>query len=290
MIITDEFAAILLAILAVSVLILLAIAGTGLFLAARGRWVIGGVLVAAVLGFVFRPNLIDRARNAAVTRPFEARSTIPDTLDLSGQRVLFIETGGTICGEFCGDVVQLGTDIDAHWVGIGGSIPDVFTDNPLRDVMDSAEYVQRIALGPPNDDPLDQRFAEAISGGHMPPYDTVIVFDDSGLVPFIAPHLLGPPVPDRVQVQTSVLVFTDWPDPYAAPPPAPTYRSVLGRVTERRILLWPVAVHDRFIPHFDDVDAQWRAAVCPFAGTPADRDVFTYGYLCDPDSLNALFD
>lgn len=294
MILTDEAALILLAILAVCVLILLVIAGAGLFLLVRGRRVTGVALIASAIGFVFVPNLIDRARNAPIAAAFEARSTLPAALDLTGQRVLFIDASETICDGFCGEVLQIGTDLEAYWVGMGATIPGEFTDNPLRDIIDAPQFVRRVALAPPleaDDTPAPaQRFAEPIPGGHAPPYDVVIVVDDSGLLSFVAPDLLGPPIPARVHVQSVILVFTDWRDPFAAPPPEPTYRSVVGILEERLVLLWPVVTRNVLTAEDPDITALWRAALCPFAGPEAARDAFTFGYMCETDSLNSLLE
>lgn len=290
MILTDEAAFVLLALLAVAVLILAAVAGFGLFLVKRGWRVTGFGLIAAVLAFVFGPNLIDQARNAPVSAAFQTRTNIPDTLDLTGQRVLFIETGGTICAEICRDVLSIGTDVEAYWVGAGGYTPETFTDNPIRDVLDGEAQVVRVHLGPPLENLGNQRYAEVLSEGGAAPYDVVILEDRGGLVAYVAPHLLGAAIPDRVSVQSSILVFTDWPDPFAAPPPEPTYRSVTGRVGARRVLLWPVSNSEITMPPYATIDEGWSAALCPFAGDAAARDAFFYGYLCDADALNTLLD
>ncbi len=289
MVITDEAAFIILALIIVAGLIVLAVVGFGAVLMSRGYRVVGFGIVAIVIGGLMGPALYDRARNIPIRADLEARVLIPNTLYLTGQRVLFIETGSTICGELCRDVLGIGTDLEAYWVGAGGYTPDTFTDNPIGDVLDGAEHVPHVHLGAPQDGLGGQRYAETLSTGHAPPYDIVIVADDSGLIGFIAPELLGGPLPADVRVQHAVLVFTDWPDPFAGPPPAPAFRSVIGRYSQRPFLPLPFATRSESHPDYLGINAAWAGAICAGAGDAEARDAFTYAHLCAPETLNELF-
>ncbi|MBY4892405.1 hypothetical protein KUL25_06480 [Rhodobacteraceae bacterium N5(2021)] len=250
-------------------------------------------MIAGIAG----PGVLDRLRNASLLQELEARNQIPDRLDLTGQRVLFIEGSSIICGEICRDVVSIGTDIDAYWVGMGGYIPDTFTDNPLRDVLDGPQYVRPVRLGASGDgDPTTQRFTEPYGtgqegAGHAPPYDTVIIHDDSGRLNFIAPDLLGGQLPDAVNAQFAVLIFTDWPDPFTGPPLQPTYRSVVGHMAQRPLLPIPfVGAGSITHPSLADTYAAWMRAIFPYAVPPETRDPFTCSYRCAPDQLKTPFD
>lgn len=280
MILTDEAAAVIIALIIGAVLVVLAIMGFGAFLASRGNRLLGIGIMLAVVAAVTGPGVMDRVRNVPLRADLEARQSIPETLDLTGRRVLFIETGSTLCGQLCGDAVQVGTQFEAYWVGAGGFIPNTFSDNPLRDVLDGAEHVRQIQLAPPNEDLSDQRFAEPEAAGNAPPYDVVIVVDDSSLIGYVAPHLLGDPLPDGVQVLSTVLVFTDWPDPFAGPPPSPAYRSVIGGMSQRHLLRIPFAGNNATYPPFGETDAAWTRLICASAGPAQDRDAFTYTRLC----------
>lgn len=255
---------------------------------ARGYPVVGFGIVAIVIGVLTGPALYDRARNIPIRADLEARVLIPDTLNLTGQRVLFIQTGGTICGDLCRDVVGIGTDLEAYWVGAGGYTPNTLTDNPIGDVLDGAKHVHRMHLGAPADTLSDQRFPETLSTGHAPPYDVVIVAGDSSLISYIAPYLLGDPLPADVTVQHVVLVFIDWPDPFASPPAAPAYRSVIAHYSQRPVVPLPFATRSASHPDFQETDAAWANALCAGAGDAPSRDAFTYARLCAPETLNDL--
>lgn len=290
MILTDEGALIILSLIVGFLLVLALIFFFGTFLAARGHRIIGLTLVGAVLAFIFGPYAYDRIANSLSARGFEDRTAMPEALDLTGLRVLFIEADSTICAERCESVLQLGIELEAYAVGMGSVIPDTFGENPLADIMDRPDLVRRVVLGPPNENILDQRVPVPVAGTYAPPYDVVIVADRDGLLSHVAPDLLGGPAPDRLTLQDALLIFTDWPDPYAAPPPAPTYRAVEGWMTQRRILFWPLSPDTIYVPSASHLQTLWTAAICPFAGDALARDVYAYGINCDLDSLTALFD
>lgn len=284
MVLTEEAAFAIMVVLAVFVVVLVALAVGGVVFAARGKRVLGAILVAAVAAFVFAPALIDQIRIMPVRADLEARANIPDALDLTGQRVLFITSGSTICDGICGDVLGIGTQLEAYWTGAGGMIEQGPDDHPLLGVLGREQDVVRVALGAPVQDLGGQRYAEQIATGGAPPYDVVIFQDESGLLSFAAPDLLGDPLSDGPNTQFATLVFTDWPDPFAGPPPAPAYRSVSAWIDTRPVLWWPFRQTTESVPSVVELGEAWDRAICAGAGDADARDDVTYGYVCaDPE-------
>lgn len=285
MVLTDDAAFALLIVFGLFLLVLALLGLVGFYLAGRGNHLLGAALTLSVLGFIFGPALVDHIRTMPLRTALEARSTIPESLDLTGQRVLFIETGTSICAEICGDVLRLGTDVEAYWIGAGGQTRAAGADHPLLGILTEAEFVLRVALGDPVDDAGGRRYAEEVSQGAAPPYDVVIVFDDSGQIALHAPHLLGDPLPDGANVQFSTLVFTDWPDPYAGPPPMPAFFSISAWVETRPILWWPFSGTRETYPSLTEATEAWGRALCAGAGDASSRGVATYSELCGRPSV-----
>lgn len=289
MVLTDEGALIIIAIVAGLVLCLVALALLGVFLWRRGWRIVGGVLALVGVGALAGPPAINAARGVLLTNLMVARTDMPATLDLSGRRVLFIGNAGTLCDDLCGDAVQLGIDMEASWLGIGGMIDDLPPDHPLLGTMGPPGPGTRVALGDPVADLGGQRFAQALEAPGGPPYDLVILTDTEGLLAFAAPHLLGEPLPEWANPQFATLVFEDWPDPFAAPPPAPRYRTVSAWMRKLPVLFSPFGSGGGDHPSLLGIDAAWDALLCAQAGAPEDRDALTYALLCDVDALGDLF-
>lgn len=285
MILSDEAALVILALVVLAGVVIVAIIVFGGVLFARGKRVLGLGLIVLVVGALVGPGVSDRLRNLPLHADIDARISFPEALDLRGQRVLFIETGNTICGETCGDILQIGTEVEAHWVGIGTYSPDTPTDEFLGDFGVAPADVLRVVLGQPVADLGDQRYAEPQGQGATADFDVVILHDDQGLLAYYMPHLLGDPLPPRVEVQHAIVVFTDWADPFSTPPPAPTWRLLSARLPQRPFLPLPFANRSVTYPDFAAAPEALFHAVCPFVGPPEMRDDFTYRYRCTPEGI-----
>lgn len=289
MFLSEEGAAILLAFLAVFVVLLLAIAGFGLWLASRGWRITGLGIAAAVLAFAFGPYLIDQARMVPLRADLVERSMIPEALDLRDQRVLFITSGSFHCGVICEDALRLGTEFEAYVLPAAGPAYGDTSTTPLQDLLNRSGDVHRVQLGAPVPALDGFSYAEIQAERGTPPFDVVIFADLAGVLTDVAPHLLGAPLPESITVTSTTLVFTDWPDPFSTPAPEPTYRSVSGRIEWRPIVIWPVSQSDGLFPAADRGQPLWQRALCPFANEdPGARDAFTYAYLCAPETLDEV--
>ncbi len=267
------------------VLFLLAIAVVGFRQFVRGRWVLGAALIGAVLAFALVPYGIDTVTKARLTAHLIANTLIPEVLPLESRRVLFISSGGTLCDGLCGDVVGLGVRADVFWVGLGADRAEGPPDNPILGILDPASSLTAIRLSAPDPDLDDQRFPEpAPDVPANGPFDIVIIDDTRAMIAYDAPSLLGMSLPPYAHPQTVRLVFMDWPDPYAGPPPGPpTFRSITAWLDVRPPALWPFFSDSPAVPRYLETAAQWASAICPLAGLPEARDAATHARLCDPD-------
>lgn len=284
----DAYATVFLVLYGGYTLILLTALGLGLWLVRRGnRW--PGLIVLGLLGaWCIGPPLVDRANAYTERRAIDAVTLVPESLSFEGQTVLVIEAGNTICGDFCGDLVKLGVPGEFYWLGIGnfsgGEVPN-------RDfgIIDAGAQILRVRLGDPVENMGDMRFVEPVERAVIPPFDVVIV-DDNGYLRSYAPDILG--LPDALVPRTQIarVLIEGWPDPFSGAPPAPTYRTVAPWMDVRAFVYWPLSTNDGAYPPIDAMDRAWNSAICSDAGAPDARDAFTYGYLCDRDSLNSLFE
>lgn len=268
-------------------LILLAVAGLGVWLLRYPAQKRAGMIILVLLGvWCFGPPLYDRAIAYTERRAIDAANTLPEMLSFEGQTVLVIEAGGTICGDFCGDLVRLGVPGDFYWLGIGnvtgGDVP-----NPDFAILQQSSQILRVELGPPLADMGDMRFAEPVDGAPIPPFDVVII-DDNGYLRSYAPHLLG--LPDALVRRTQVarVLIEDWRDPFSEPPPAPTYRTSAPWQDVGAFIYWPLSRNDAASPSIEEVTDAWFKLICDAAGPPDARDAFTYAYRCDPSLLDQI--
>jgi hypothetical protein len=279
MYISDEFVLILLGLVVIVGLVLLAVIGFGARLIRRGNPILGWLLIGAVIGGVTGPGLSDRLHNIALRADVAARNILPDQLDLTGKRVLFIHMDNDLCEDLCRDLLGIGTDLMAYSARIS-QYPDTLSDNPIGDLLRLSGQVNRLYLKPAGED-HEPRFVDVLSPGGAPPFDVVIV--EGFILASVAPALLGDPLPADVNVQYATLVFTDWPDPFAVPPPAPTYRSVYVGFQQRALIPIPILTNSSTVyPDYADLRSAWARAICGTAGLPENRDEFTYQHLCTP--------
>lgn len=285
----DAYAIVYLVIYGGYTLILLAVAGLGLWLLRYPAQKSAGIVILVLLAvWSLGPPTYDRVIGFGERRAVDAATLLPEALSFEGQRVLVIEAGNGICSDFCGDLLQLGVPGEFYWIGIGHYTGAEDVPNPDFAILNHGDRILRVVLGPPQPDLDGMRFAEAVEGAVIPPFDMVLI-DDNGYLRSYAPQLLG--LPDALLSRTQIarVGLEDWADPFADPPPAPIYRSVAPWQNLRAFVYWPLARNDSSYPPLHLVDAAWNALICAEAGPSEDRDAFTHAFLCDPDRLNTLF-
>ncbi|WP_224815129.1 hypothetical protein [Hasllibacter sp. MH4015] len=282
MVLTDEGALIILAILAGIALALAAIVALGVFLARRGYRVVGIVMVGAVAAVFVVPVVLNQLRLAQVRSAIAGATIAPETLSLTGRRVLFIGNAGTLCDEICGMAVALGIEMEADWLPIGGYAEVGPEEHPLLGLVERPGDVRGITLGPPSGSD-NRRYPRQRDAPYGPPYDIVILSDRSGLLTYFAPDYLGVTLPGAANAQIATMMFEDWPDPLAAPPPGdapmPVYRTIAAWVT--LIRPWaPFGANTPFVPGVLATEQPWIDALCAEAGAEEARDAFTFRLRC----------
>lgn len=285
----DAYAIVYLVLYGGYTLILLGVLWLGVFLLRFPTQKRAGLVILVLLvAWCVVPPLYDRVVAAGERRAIDAATILPDALSFEGQSVLVMEAGGTICGDLCGDLVRLGVPGDFYWLGIGDFSGDSGDrPNPDFEIINAGDQILRVELGPPNAEMSDMRFAEAVEGAEIPPFDVVII-DDNGYLRSYAPQLLDLPEGLIMRTQIARVMIEDWADPLSDPPPAATYRSVAPWTDVGAFIYWPLNRDDAAYPSINQVDAAWTAPICAQAAAPEDRDAWTYAYLCDPDALGEI--
>lgn len=253
----------------------------GLVKLRRGRKS-GFVIIAVTLAIAFGPIGVQEWRIWRASVDIAARQILPDTLDFTGQRVLFLNTSNAYCYDLCEVVLEIGTGLEAYGAYLRGDDdldledPDAFTA-----LLGPPSDVRRVGLRQPSN--LDRPpFAGRLDDAEVRTrgFDAVVITDRRGWIADYAPELLGPPLPGILDPRHVTLVFTDWPDPFTTPPPPPTYRSVEGWLSDRLPFPWMIW-RRREVPFAaGTADPQWYAALCPSAGAPGARAERTHATMC----------
>ncbi|ABD55457.1 hypothetical protein [Jannaschia sp. CCS1] len=284
----DAYAVAMLVLYGGYTLILVVVAGLGLWLLRYRmmRWA-GIAILAGLVAWCLIPPTLDRIAAAQERREIAAATALPEALSFEGQSVLIIEAGNTICSDFCGDIVQLGVPGDFYWLGMGSYTGGDTVPNPDFAILDATDRILRVQLGAPIEDMGGMRFAEPVEGAAIPDFDIVII-DDNGYLRSYAPQLLG--LPDALVPRTQVarVLIEGWHDPMSDPPPAATYRSVAPWQDVGAFIYWPLSRNDAASPSIQQMTEAWTALICPNAGPPEARDAFTYAYLCDQSRLDEV--
>lgn len=239
MIISDEAAMIILALIALIVICISATFLFGAYLVSRGNYIVGMILAAVAVAIVSGPGAYDRLHNISVRADIDSRISMPDRLELSGKKVLFIETDNDLCSSICEKILEADVDAEFYHISVDMNAWREGSENHLTDVLNGDKKVNRIHMVREASDVYQNRYPDIMSPGGPSEYDLVILIDDTNALSFLAPDLQGGPLPLGVRSVLNILVFTDWSDPFADLPPAPDYRLVIGDFRERELVRIP---------------------------------------------------
>ncbi|MFU8824991.1 hypothetical protein [Yoonia sp.] len=156
MFLSDTDVMIIFGIMVMIVLSIVAVFLLGVFLARRGKYVAGLVFMAVAFFIVLGPGISDRLNNISLRADLDARLLMSEWLDLSGKKVLFIETRDNLCDSFCRRMLKTAVDAEIYHVGIDLNRSQEGSDNPLGAVMYSADKVTRVGLVPYSENSLNE--------------------------------------------------------------------------------------------------------------------------------------
>lgn len=255
----------------------------------RRRPVLGAVLACAGLAMAFGPFVADRINTARVTGAVAATTVLPETLDFTGQRVLFVNTANTSCHYLCRVVIELGVDVEAYGVDLEVPRDDGPEPGPWRfaELAGGPENVSQVVLRDPIHEgrpywagslPDTQDVPLALAD--LTAFDVVVVNDGGGILQRHLPEMLGDAVPDGMRAGEVNAVYVGWSEPFTTPAPAPTYLSIGGNMVWRPGFPWAIFPQAPMPYQPGASEAQWHSAVCATAPDPSDRTARAFAVYC----------